>query len=47
LLLAIAALGIRTSLKEVMTIGFRPVILLLGETLFLAAVVVAYLIWLT
>ena len=47
LLLAIAALGIRTSLKEVMTIGFRPVILLLGETLFLAAVVVAYLRWLT
>jgi len=47
LLLAIAALGIRTSLKEVMTIGFRPVILLLGETLFLAAVVVAYLMWLT
>ena len=47
LLLAIAALGIRTSLKEVMTIGLRPVILLLGETLFLAAVVVAYLMWLT
>ena len=47
LLLAIAALGIRTSLKEVMTIGFRPVILLLGETLFLAAVVVTYLMWLT
>ena len=47
LLLAIAALGIRTSLKEVMTIGFRPVVLLLGETLFLAAVVVAYLMWLT
>jgi uncharacterized integral membrane protein (TIGR00698 family) len=47
LLLAIAALGIRTSLKEVMTIGFRPVILLLGETLFLAAAVVAYLMWLT
>ena len=47
LLLAIAALGIRTSLKEVMTIGFRPVVLLLGETLFLAAVVVAYLMWST
>jgi uncharacterized membrane protein YadS len=46
LLLAIAALGVRTSLREVLTIGIKPVILLLGETVFLASAVLAYLIWL-
>ena len=46
LLLAISALGIRTSLKEVLTIGIKPVILLVGETVFLAFAVLAYLMWL-
>ena len=45
LLAAIAALGIRTSMQEVMTIGLRPVLLIVGETLFIAAIVVAYLLW--
>ncbi|MDA7840493.1 putative sulfate exporter family transporter, partial [Luminiphilus sp.] len=45
LLLAIAALGIRTSMQEVMTIGLKPVLLIVGETLFIAAIIVAYLLW--
>jgi len=44
-LLAIAALGIRTSMQEVMTIGLKPVLLIVGETLFIAAIIVAYLLW--
>ena len=46
LLLAIAALGIRTSMQEVMTIGLKPGLLIVGETLFIAALIVAYLLWL-
>ena len=45
LLVAIAALGIRTSMQEVMTIGLKPVLLIVGETLFIAAIIVAYLLW--
>jgi uncharacterized integral membrane protein (TIGR00698 family) len=45
LLVAIAALGIRTSMQEFMTIGLKPVLLIVGETLFIAAMVVAYLLW--
>ena len=45
LLVAIAALGIRTSMQEVMTIGMKPVLLIVGETFFIAAVIVAYLLW--
>jgi len=45
LLIAIAALGIRTSMQEVMTIGLKPVLLIVGETLFIAAIIVAYLLW--
>ena len=45
LLVAIAALGIRTSMQEVMTIGLKPVLLIVGETLFIAAIIVVYLLW--
>jgi uncharacterized integral membrane protein (TIGR00698 family) len=45
LLMAITALGVRTSLREVLTIGFRPIILLCVETLFLATLVLGYLLW--
>ena len=44
LLLAIAALGIRTSMQEVMTIGLKPVLLIVGETLFIAGLVGAFLL---
>ena len=45
LLLAITALGIRTSLREVLSIGFRPIILLCTETAVLAALVLSFLFW--
>ena len=44
LLLAVTALGVRTSLREVASIGWRPLILLVGETLFLAATIAALLL---
>ncbi|MGD2008182.1 MAG: putative sulfate exporter family transporter [Cellvibrionales bacterium] len=44
LLLAIAALGIRTSMQDVMTIGLKPVLLIVSETLFLAGLVAAFLL---
>jgi uncharacterized membrane protein YadS len=45
LLLAITALGVSTSLKEVLSIGFRPIILLCIETAVLAALVLGFLFW--
>ena len=44
LLLAVTAIGVRTSLRDVASIGWRPVILLGGETLFLAATIVSLLL---
>ena len=44
LLLAVTAIGVRTSLREVASIGWRPIILLGGETLFLAATIVSLLL---
>jgi hypothetical protein len=32
-------------MQEVMTIGLKPVLLIVGETLFIAAIIVAYLLW--
>ncbi len=37
LVTAIAALGIKTSLKELFTIGYQPVVMVLAETAFIAA----------
>jgi len=45
LLLAVTALGVRTSLREVVSIGWRPVALLGGETLFLAVLVASFLLF--
>ena len=44
LLLAVTALGVRTSLREVASIGWRPICLLAGETIFLAAMILAFLL---
>ena len=44
LLLAVTALGVRTSLREVASIGWRPLILLGGETLFLALTIAGLLL---
>ena len=39
LVTAIAAIGMKTQLKEVADVGFKPIALMLGETVFLAALV--------
>jgi uncharacterized integral membrane protein (TIGR00698 family) len=39
LVAAIAGIGMKTQLKELATVGFKPVALMLGETVFLAALV--------
>lgn len=39
LVTAIAAIGMKTQLKEITTVGWRPVALMFGETLFLALLV--------
>jgi uncharacterized integral membrane protein (TIGR00698 family) len=39
LVLAIAALGVKTSLQDLASLGWQPIALLVGETLFLAAFV--------
>ena len=43
LVVAIAALGARTSLKKLAMVGWRPIVMLVGETLFLAALVLGLL----
>ena len=43
LVAAMAAIGMKTRLAELATVGWRPVVLMLGETVFLAAVVLAWL----
>lgn len=40
LVCAIAAIGMRTSLKELVALGWRPVALMIAETLFLAGIIV-------
>jgi uncharacterized membrane protein YadS len=40
LVIAIAAIGVKTSLKELSLMGARPIALIVGETVFLAALVI-------
>jgi uncharacterized integral membrane protein (TIGR00698 family) len=44
LLVAIAALGVRTSLQQFAALGWRPMALMVGETVFLGLLVVAMLL---
>ena len=44
LVAAIAGIGMKTQLKELATVGLKPVLLMLGETVFLAALVLALLL---
>lgn len=46
LVAAIAGIGMKTHLKELATVGFKPVALMLAETLFLALLALALLRWL-
>lgn len=41
LVMAISAIGMKTQLKEITTVGWKPVALMLGETLFLMLLVIA------
>ena len=45
LVAAIAAIGMKTRLKDVASVGLKPVLLMIGETVFLAALVLAMLRW--
>jgi uncharacterized integral membrane protein (TIGR00698 family) len=45
LVISIAAIGIKTQLKDVATVGMGPVLLMVIETLFLMGVVVALMAW--
>jgi uncharacterized membrane protein YadS len=44
LVVAIAALGVKTSLKDIVSLGWRPVLMLVLVTAWLAALMVAYLL---
>ena len=45
LVAAIAGVGMKTQLKDLATVGLKPIALMLGETAFLAALVLALLRW--
>ena len=45
LVIAIAAIGVRTSLKQVLSVGWRPVLLMASESVFLAGLVVLGIIF--
>lgn len=40
LVIAISALGMKTQLKELATVGIKPIVLMVGETIFLALLVI-------
>ena len=46
LVMSIAAIGMKTQLRELVTVGFKPVALMIGETVFLAGLVLALMRWL-
>jgi uncharacterized integral membrane protein (TIGR00698 family) len=45
LIVAIAAIGMKTELKRLVEVGFKPVALMIGETLFLAVLALVLLRW--
>lgn len=45
LVIAISALGMKTQLKELATVGIKPILLMVGETVFLALLVLLMLRW--
>jgi uncharacterized integral membrane protein (TIGR00698 family) len=45
LVIAISALGMKTQLKELASVGLKPILLMVGETVFLAALVLALIRW--
>jgi uncharacterized membrane protein YadS len=45
LVAAIAGIGMKTQLKELTTVGVRPVLLMIGESVFLAGLVLVLMRW--
>jgi uncharacterized integral membrane protein (TIGR00698 family) len=45
LVAAIAAIGMKTQLREFVNVGLKPILLMVGETIFLAALVLALVRW--
>lgn len=45
LVIAISALGMKTQLKELASVGIKPILLMVGETVFLAALVLMLMHW--
>ena len=43
LVIAMSAIGMKSHMKEVATVGFKPILLMVSETLFLALLVVAFM----
>jgi uncharacterized membrane protein YadS len=43
--MAIAAIGMKTSLKSLVDMGLKPVMLVVLETLFLAGLVLGAILW--
>ena len=43
LVAAIAGIGMKTQLRELITVGLKPVVLMVGETVFIALLVLALL----
>ncbi|MDM0085735.1 putative sulfate exporter family transporter [Variovorax sp. J31P179] len=46
LVAAIAGIGMKTQLKDLVTVGLKPVLLMLGETIFLVVLTLALMHWL-
>lgn len=47
LVAAIAGIGMKTQLKELITVGLKPVLLMVGETVFLVVLVLTLLRWIS
>jgi uncharacterized membrane protein YadS len=45
LIVAISALGMKTQLKELAAVGLKPIVLMVGETVFLALLVLILMRW--
>jgi uncharacterized membrane protein YadS len=45
LVAAIAGIGMKTELRELAAVGWKPIALMIGETIFLALLVLALLRW--
>jgi uncharacterized integral membrane protein (TIGR00698 family) len=45
LVIAICAIGMKTKLKQIVSVGFRPIALMVGETVFLAVLVLGLMRW--